>query len=55
MARFRKPFFRPARGTWYVWHEGKQVKLGTEKGAAFATCNLGTASETGRLESCRGG
>ena len=35
MAHFRKPFFRPARGLWYVWHDGKQVNLGTEKDAAF--------------------
>jgi integrase len=35
MARFRKPFFRPVRGLWYVWHEGKQVKLGSDKDAAF--------------------
>lgn len=36
MARFRKPFFRPARGLWYVWHGGKQINLGSEKDAAFA-------------------
>jgi integrase len=35
MARFRKPFFRPARGLWYVWHGGKQINLGSEKVAAF--------------------
>ena len=35
MARFRKPFFRPARGLWYVWHDGKQVKLGPGKDAAI--------------------
>lgn len=35
MARFRKPFFRPRRGLWYVWHHGKQVNLGSEKDAAF--------------------
>ena len=35
MARFRKPFFRPARGLWYIWHDGKQVKLGPDKEAAF--------------------
>ena len=37
MARFRKPFFRPARGLWYVWHDGKQVNLGADKDAAFTT------------------
>jgi integrase len=36
MARFRKPFFRPVRGLWYVWHDGKQVNLGATKDAAFA-------------------
>lgn len=35
MARFRKPFFRPVRGLWYVWHDGKQVNLGADKDAAF--------------------
>jgi integrase len=35
MARFRKPFFRSARGLWYVWHDGQQVNLGADKDAAF--------------------
>jgi integrase len=35
MARFRKPFFRPARGLWYVWHDGRQVNLGPDQEAAF--------------------
>ena len=35
MARFRKPFFRPNRGLWYVWHGGKQINLGADKAAAF--------------------
>lgn len=36
MVRFRKPFYRPSRGLWYVWHEGRQINLGPEKSAAFA-------------------
>lgn len=35
MARFRKPFFRPSRGLWYVWLDGKQVNLGPDREAAF--------------------
>ncbi len=35
MARFRKPFFRPDRGLWYVWHNGKQVNLGADNDAAI--------------------
>jgi integrase/recombinase XerD len=35
MARFRKPFFRPARGLWYVQLDGKQINLGREKDVAF--------------------
>ena len=31
MAHFPKPFFRPARGLWYVWHDGRQVNLGPAK------------------------
>ena len=35
MARFRKPFFRPARGLWYVQLDGKQINLGPDKDEAF--------------------
>ena len=35
MARFRKPFFRPDRGLWYVQLDGKQTNLGPDKDAAF--------------------
>ena len=34
--RFRKPFFGPIRGLWYVWHDGRQVNLGPDEVAAFA-------------------
>ena len=37
MPLFRKPFFRPSRGLWYVEvTRGKQVNLGKDKDAAFA-------------------
>ena len=44
MARFRKPFFRPARGLWYVWHDGRQVNLGADKDAAFTAWHGWAAS-----------
>ena len=58
MARFRKPFFRPVRGLWYVWHDGKQVNLGADKDAAFTAWHelrskpatpVVTATEAARL------
>ena len=37
MPLFRKPFFRPCRGLWYVEiTRGKQINLGKDKKAAFA-------------------
>jgi integrase len=35
MAHYPKPFFRPARGLWYVQIEGKQQNLGSDQVAAF--------------------
>jgi integrase/recombinase XerD len=35
MAHFPKPFFRPARGLWYVQVDGKQINLGADKTEAF--------------------
>ena len=35
MPHFPKPFFRPARGLWYVQLGGKQVNLGPDQTAAF--------------------
>ena len=35
MAHFPKPFFRPARGLWYVQIDGKQHNLGADQTAAF--------------------
>ena len=35
MAHFPKPFFRPARGLWYVQIDGKQINLGSDKTDAF--------------------
>ncbi|MCR9295427.1 MAG: tyrosine-type recombinase/integrase [bacterium] len=35
MPHFPKPFFKKARGCWFVQLDGKQIKLGTNKEAAF--------------------
>ncbi|MBX3452597.1 MAG: site-specific integrase [Planctomycetaceae bacterium] len=35
MPKFRKPWFRPSRGVWYVWLDGKQVNLGPDRTRAF--------------------
>ena len=35
MPHFPKPFFRPARGLWYVQLDGRQVNLGPDQTAAF--------------------
>jgi integrase len=35
MAHYPKPFFRPARGLWYVQVDGKQINLGNDESAAF--------------------
>ena len=35
MPKFAKPWFRPARGVWYVTLDGKQVNLGPDRTAAF--------------------
>ncbi|MDB5305532.1 MAG: hypothetical protein JWM97_3081 [Phycisphaerales bacterium] len=35
MPHFPKPFFRPARGVWYVQLHGKQLNLGPDRDAAF--------------------
>jgi len=35
MAHFPKPFFRPARGLWYVQIDGRQHNLGADQTAAF--------------------
>lgn len=35
MARRSEPWFREERGQWYVWHDGKQVKLAADKSEAF--------------------
>ncbi len=32
----RKPFYRKKRGEWYVWHAGRQHRLGPDKEEAFA-------------------
>jgi len=37
MPHFPKPFFRPARGLWYVQISGKQINLGADQDAAFKT------------------
>lgn len=34
MAHYPKPFFRPARGLWYVQVDGKQINLGPDETAA---------------------
>lgn len=36
MSRFRQPFFRRARGLWYVQLDGRQINLGADRDAAFA-------------------
>lgn len=36
MARNAKPWLRASNKTWYVWHRGKQVSLGTNKTKAMA-------------------
>ncbi len=35
MAHYPKPFFRPARGLWYIQIDGKQINLGGDQTAAF--------------------
>jgi integrase len=35
MPHFPKPFFRPARGLWYVQLHGKQLNLGPDRDSAF--------------------
>lgn len=35
MPHYPKPFFREARGLWYVQVDGKQINLGAEREAAF--------------------
>lgn len=35
MARFRKPFFKQSHDAWYVQLDGRQVRLGPDKAAAF--------------------
>lgn len=35
MPHYPKPFFRPARGVWYVQLHGKQLNLGSDRDAAF--------------------
>ena len=35
MPKFRKPWFRPSRNTWYVELDGHQKNLGPDKDAAF--------------------
>jgi hypothetical protein len=35
MAHFPKPFFRPARGVWYVQIDERQHNLGPDEAAAF--------------------
>lgn len=34
--RIAKPWFRAQDQTWYVWHNGKQVKLGKNEDRAKA-------------------
>lgn len=36
MKKFPKPWYRPARGVWYVTLDGRQFNLGPEKDEAFA-------------------
>lgn len=35
MARRSEPWYREERKAWYVWHEGRQVKLAADKDEAF--------------------
>ena len=35
MARFPKPFFKKARGVWYVEIRRKQINLGSDREVAF--------------------
>src|SRR5437588_8213072 len=35
MARRSEPWFREERGQWYVWHQGRQLRLGPDKEEAF--------------------
>ena len=35
MPHYPKPFFREARGLWYVQVDGKQINLGADREAAF--------------------
>jgi len=35
--KFPKPFFRAPRGLWYVQLDGKQINLGPDRDAAFAS------------------
>ena len=35
--KFPKPWFRPARGVWYVTLNGRQINLGTDKAVAVET------------------
>ena len=35
MAHFPKPFFKKARGLWYVEINRKQINLGPDRDAAF--------------------
>lgn len=37
MPHFPKPFFKKSRGLWYVEIDRKQIKLGPDRDAAFAT------------------
>ena len=35
MARDGKPWYRKGKGAWYVWHGGRQHRLGGDKKEAF--------------------
>src|SRR5262245_18766978 len=37
MPHHPKPWFRPARNTWYVQVDGTQTNLGADRGRPFAT------------------
>ncbi|MEZ6111818.1 MAG: tyrosine-type recombinase/integrase, partial [Pirellulaceae bacterium] len=52
MKKFPKPWFRPARGVWYVTLDGKQHNLGADRDKAFETYKrLLARPKTRRVES----
>ncbi|MFK7819505.1 MAG: tyrosine-type recombinase/integrase [Planctomycetaceae bacterium] len=50
MPKFPKPWFRPARGLWYVTLDGRQLNLGPDEDAAFEQYHsLMSAHRAGQL------